>query len=331
MYGVGIPHFEVTFLFNKIHNTTDISIRQDLNRCEKVQGNILVRIYEADGSVVEESMAIDEEVQNWQFKLDRSRRLKKKKTDDSNEPMEMDNTQSDVKKDNSLSWIRIDPDLDWLRKVSLIQSEGMWINQINEDRDVIAQVEAIEGLLALSSHKETMQALFKMMTNSNLYHRVRYKAAMGIGQLTTKYNSREGLDMLISYFKENYISEETGQLKPNDFQDLASSYFMKKYILESISIIRDPQGKTPQECIQFLIEILRSNDNSRNAFSDNFYLASIINSIRNLECDIADYRLFIEQIERYLNKEKMMPCYHNVITTSCLKVGPCTTAFASHH
>lgn len=147
-------------MFSKANNTTDVSIRQDLSRCEKIQGNVLVRIYESDGSVIEENMAVDEEEQNWQFKLDRSRKLKKKRMDESGNGESMEIESQPVKKldSNALSWIRIDPDLDWLRKVTLKQGEDMWINQLNEDRDVVAQIEAIEGMLLLPEHKDTIDA-----------------------------------------------------------------------------------------------------------------------------------------------------------------------------
>lgn len=86
-------------------------------------------------------------------------------------------------------------------------------------------------------------------------------------------------ELLIDYFKQKYFSEESNQLKPNDFNDF-SSYYLRKAIIESITKIKDENGQTPSDSISFLIHILKNNDNSRNSvclYIYNYFSLTIFN------------------------------------------------------
>lgn len=135
-------------------------------------------------------MMIDDEIQDWQFKLDRTRRIKKKKpeeeeTTSGSDQKSSSTSDSTISKsfDCPIAWIRIDPEMDWLRKISFRQPEFMLINQLEEDRDVIAQTEAIDEILKLKKTFNSLDSLFRVLKNTNIYYEVRMKAALGIAEV----------------------------------------------------------------------------------------------------------------------------------------------------
>jgi len=66
--------------------------------------------------------------------------------------------------------------------------------------------------------------------------------------------------------------------------------------------------------------LLGSYDNASNKYSDNYYLAEIIQSLSNTNTSgINDSEKMQKQIKRYLNFEKLMPSYHNTIASACLR------------
>lgn len=111
---------------------------------------------------------------------------------------------------------------------------------------------------------------------------------------------------------------EEATLRPNDFSNF-EAYFVQKAVMVAISTIRDERDFTPAEVLTFLFDLLNSNDNSRNAYSDNYYVAALFQALTNVRCEHrTNYMEIVKQSERYLGKELMMPCYHNVIAQSCL-------------
>jgi ABC-type Fe2+-enterobactin transport system substrate-binding protein len=56
-------------------------------------------------------------------------------------------------------------------------------------------------------------------------------------------------------------------------------------------------------------------------YSDNYYVASILRALGNTtSTEQQAQERIVKQIERYLDLEKMVPCYHNTITVACLQV-----------
>ena len=166
---------------------TEVAIQQDLSVCERVQGNLLVRIYDTEGSMMEENIAIEDDIQDWQFKY--TRRFKKKKAEDGTDaPTETEALAQGRKYDCSIAWIRMDPDLDWMRKITFPQPEFMLINQLEEDRDVISQFEAIDDILNLKKTFHALESLFRVLNNQNIYYEVRMKAALSISEVSLYYN-----------------------------------------------------------------------------------------------------------------------------------------------
>lgn len=65
---------------------------------------------------------------------------------------------------------RFDPHMQLMAKIIFHQPENMWINQLDHDKDVIAQLEAITNLAQFNS-KDTIKALSKALSNNDYFYR----------------------------------------------------------------------------------------------------------------------------------------------------------------
>lgn len=84
--------------------------------------------------------------------------------------------------DTPLLWIRIDPDLDFLRTVVFRQPDFMWQHQLELERDVLAQYEAVRGLRAFPS-KEATAALVQTVESERVFYRIRIEAAQSLAKV----------------------------------------------------------------------------------------------------------------------------------------------------
>jgi hypothetical protein len=69
-----------------------------------------------------------------------------------------------------------------LRKVQFRQPEKMWINQIELDRDVVAQYEGVQGTGQCNS-AAAVAALASFMENPRMFYRIRAFAAETLGRI----------------------------------------------------------------------------------------------------------------------------------------------------
>jgi hypothetical protein len=302
--------------------------------------------------------------------------------DDDDEPAGADSSEVRMARARSdLGWIRVDPDLEWIRNLSFRQPEYMWIAQLENDRDVLAQYEGIDGLVRAASSDLACIALNRVLTNPQNFFKVRMRAASALGVLATRFERASQL--LRQFYLDNYYDQperansashsastistttttsvvstpgivangssamavdhnnhhnmthpstpatissafhddaDEPTLRANDFSDF-EGYFVQRAVATAIASIRDVSNCSPEDTFSFLIGLLDSNDNSRNAYSDNYYVASLIHLLSYIRSDNqADYIEMSKQIERYLTKEQMMPCFHNVIAQACLQL-----------
>lgn len=84
--------------------------------------------------------------------------------------------------------------------------------------------------------------------------------------------------MLFKFYKTNYYDSRGTQIKPNDFSDFAAYFLqkvtdclavikLKKEVQTYISTVKDTDGRTSPEILEFLLDLLKDNDNSRNRVS----------------------------------------------------------------
>lgn len=248
-------------------------------------------------------------------------------------------------------WIRLDTDIEWLTKITFDQEPFMWVSQLQRDRDVIAQIEAIHALSRIPS-KIVSSTLTKTVLTTTYFFRVRSEAALSLVPCAGAVVDFLGLYHLYKlFFRYCYEPQNREDLfknelvpKPNDFSDF-SEYFLRKALITALSQVRLENGETLPIVRRFLIDQLKYNDNSTNNFSDAYYVAHLIGALgcalvsttpperAELQGDhvpqvVEDPRLKINkdildaavaEVDRYRDMDRVIPSWRNSITVSTLE------------
>ncbi|KAG0100029.1 hypothetical protein BGZ93_004620 [Podila epicladia] len=258
----------------------------------------------------------------------------------------------------TFEWIRLDAEFEWLCELRFVQPPFMWAAQLQKDRDVVAQYEAIRALSDVPSQAAST-TLLKTLLDNRCFFRVRMESAYAIAKCAIPDTNMVGLVHLVKTFQHRYCYPPThsttflaedgtmGSIycmpKPNDFSSLAE-YYVQKAIPVALANIRDTKGFCPPKVRQFLLDLLRFNDNTGNCFSDNYYVSTLISALghalvpdppMSTELDDDDeeeeFELMddvegadiltqaVREIDRYRTLDYLIPTYHNTITVSCLQ------------
>ncbi|KZT08630.1 uncharacterized protein LAESUDRAFT_45791 [Laetiporus sulphureus 93-53] len=245
-------------------------------------------------------------------------------------------------------WIRIDADFEWIAAIAFDQKDYMWVSQLQRDRDVVAQYEAIQ-VLSKTPNAIISSTLAKTVLVSNYYFRIRCEAAQALVTCAMRRMDWLGLFHLFKLFLRYCYEPEdpnpdlfshTYVPRPNDFSDFAE-YFVRKSLIRAISKVRFENGKTPPIIRQFLIDQLRYNDNTSNPYSDAFYICTIIAALACATIstvppergefiatdthpvqDPTDIKLLeqaLTEVDRYRSMDRLIPTYHNVVTVAVVE------------
>ncbi|KAJ7611016.1 hypothetical protein FB45DRAFT_329816 [Roridomyces roridus] len=245
-------------------------------------------------------------------------------------------------------WIRMDADFEWIATLKFEQPDFMWVSQLQRDRDVVAQLEALHAL-AQQPTAIVSSTLTKTVLVSNYFYRIRCEAALALVNCSIPKLKYLGLFHLFKLFlRYCYDPENPNQdlfahtyvPKPNDFSDL-SEYFVRKSLINAISRIRFENGKTPSVVRKFLIDQLRYNDNTSNTYADGYYICTIISSaayatvstsppergellpseVRSEynEEDADLLKQALAEVDRYRTMDRLIPSTHNNVTIAALE------------
>ncbi|CAD5112196.1 DgyrCDS1430 [Dimorphilus gyrociliatus] len=335
----GLPKFHGNFVFNRKRNIVELEIRQDvLNKgTMKYMGPITVAIQELDGTF-RHTFNIEENKRTFEITChSKSRRNKKKKIPLSTmEEVDMDLGAMDA--DSPVLWLRIDPELDLLRFVDLEQPDYMWQYMLRHERCIIAQECAISSLESFST-PQTRLCLTDCVENDKVYYRVRMQAAYCLVRVANQLAaSWSGPPAMLAIFHKLFGSYSSPNIvRRNDFSNF-QQYFLQKTIPVAMASSRTLNNNCPSDVMKFLLDLFKYNDNAKNKYSDNYYRAALIDALAatitpaittvtlngmsgrpSTELVSDDAKRILEEIVRYLNLEKLLPCYHRVVTVSCLR------------
>ncbi|KAK8104255.1 Transcription initiation factor TFIID subunit 2 [Apiospora kogelbergensis] len=169
----------------------------------------------------------------------------------------------------SYEWIRMDADFEWVCTMKTNMQPYMYVSQLQQDRDVVAQQDSM-GYMELLSHKNgahplASTILTRTLRDSRYFHGIRTMAAT-ILQLHAVDGPAEriGLKHLLKVFQYFYCQEGTYMPKPNDFFN-KQSYLIQCAIIETVA---------------------KNNNNEENCFSDQFYICRLIKALAT--CQIPD-------------------------------------------
>ncbi|RGP79603.1 transcription initiation factor tfiid subunit 2 [Fusarium longipes] len=337
-------------------------------------GPMTVRIHEADGTPYEHILEIREDATrstkfeipyNTKYKrLKRTRRMKEKQNVGASMDAEnLDDTllyclgdvlqtpeeqaqwelidwdpETERKMDQeSYEWIRVDADFEWSCDMKRTLEPYMYVSQLQQDRDVVAQQDAMLYLTHGPLHPIASGFLTRTLVDRRYFHGIRTMAAEALPrQANIKDLSMLGLRQLMKAFSEMFCHKGTNQPKPNDFSD-KRQYNVQCAIIKAIAQVRDANTyKCPLEARQFILDQLLFNNNEDNPFSDHFYIATLVEALATSlipskqddwfamqnKIPNEEERQFldkaIEQIERVLRRDEWTHSYQNVWTIAGL-------------
>ncbi|KAJ4165176.1 hypothetical protein LMH87_006819 [Akanthomyces muscarius] len=338
-------------------------------------GPMTVRIHEADGTPYEHILEIREDATratkfeipyNTKYKrLKRTRRMKEKHS--TGQSMEITENNDDAllyclgdvlqtpedqreweliewdpeterKMDQeSYEWIRLDADFEWASDMTRTLEPYMYVSQLQQDRDVVAQQDAMLYLAQGPLHPIASGFLVRTLIDRRYFHGIRTMAAAA---LTRQSNIKDipllGMRQLMRAFREMYCYEQTNQPRPNDFTD-KKQYNVRCAIIKAIAEVRDHTYKCPMEARRFILDQLRLNNNEGNPYSDHFYIAFLVKSLATSlipskqddwltrqnkipnEEESAFLDEALEQIERVLRRDEWTNSYQNTWTLAGLE------------
>lgn len=224
-----------------------------------------------------------------------------------------------------------------LRQVVFQQPDYQWQYQLRYERDITAQLEAIKYLEKFPT-LQTRNALTDTINNEQCFYRVRCAASLCLRKVANQMvSSWTGPPAMLNIFRKLFGSHNCLHIiRLNNFSKF-QHYFIQKAIPFSMAGLRNEHGICSPEVLRFLLDLFKYNDNSKNKFSDCYYRASLIDALAetvtpsavstlaptgyHITADglSADTKLILEEITRYLNLDKILPCYKHTVTISCLK------------
>lgn len=343
-------------------------------------GPITIRIHEADGTPYEHIVEIRDDTAinrgvkfdipyNTKYKRLKRRREKKQATaagaaekgegaaeegfiyclgDTISTPAEMEKFQAEEYNEvterqmdaESYEWLRLDTDFEWLCSMQVGMAHYMFVSQLQQDRDVVAQEETLLYIGREAPHPVASTVLARTLMDIKYFHGIRTMAAQLLRLQCNEAMGMRGMIQLEMAYRELFCFPGTTAPRPNDFSD-KRQYLAQCAILESLSLVRDRRGKCPHRVKRFLLELLQQNNNDRNEFSDNFFVATLIKAVANTfvsEKSTQDYVVgfdddeeqqaidetkllkdAINEINRHLRRDEWAHSYHNVVTVAGLE------------
>ncbi|CAG8627020.1 10182_t:CDS:1, partial [Ambispora leptoticha] len=233
----------------------------------------------------------------------------------------------------TFEWIRVNEDNGWLCEMQFNQPDYMWATQLQKDIDVLAQYEAVQMLGNMPS-REASSTLLQTLLDERYYCKVRMEAAYAMAKCVGRTGRADlgsiGFNQLVKTFKKLYCITNGEKYVPdaNNFSNI-NDYFVKKGIVWAISNVKHHQA----EIVEFIMKLLQYNDNTGNEFSDNYYVATLINALGNaftsdkpnpndnkteyISEDISDsLEEALQELERYRYRDMMFPTYRNTTTVA---------------
>ena len=203
----------------------------------------------------------------------------------------------------SYEWIRMDADFEWLGKIHLVQPQYMYVSQLQQDRDVVAQWESMRYLLASWPHAVSFTICVRTLMDERYFWGIREMAAEGLAILAKERKTESGQKHeenrdqwtrwmeiarfhLVKAFRHLFCVDDTNMPKSNDFSN-RRNFILQCAIPRAMAQLRGADKKVPMSVRQFFVDLLKFNDNSNNTidhndsgegllYSDNHYIATLM-------------------------------------------------------
>lgn len=201
-----------------------------------------------------------------------------------------------------------------------------WIEQLKNGNNLRTKLEALHAFYNYKDYglfesteddknpaevlEEACKALVSTIKNDKLYYALRIKAVKTLTALPRQLTSRGVLSS--SQTTEDYLVQvrdyyEKELFTPlNDFSDF-SRYYLRRDIPIAFSAMHETApGKekviSPKP-LEVVIKLLKTNDNTKNWYSDAFYLATLIRALRSAALPRQFVKSALHNVEHYLERE----------------------------
>ncbi|ORY80344.1 hypothetical protein BCR37DRAFT_65248 [Protomyces lactucae-debilis] len=327
-------------------------------------GPMTIRLHEADGTPYEHVVDIKEQFTKldipYNNKYRRRARTKAKKAklaDGEDEEATTDNinclgdglqseqdvvqyklqdwTKEDELKMSSeaFEWLRMDSEFEWICTMSVGQPDYMFQSQLQQDRDVVAQYDAVRYFASAKPSFLVSTILFRTLMDERYYYGIRMLAADALSRAAVSELDMRGEFHLLMAFKARFCFTESEQFVPldNDFCNFAN-YFVRCAIIRALCNVR-VDGAATAAVRMFMLTQLKYNDNFNNAFDDSHYVSTLLQALtdvlihRNLElagnpleqADFAeDFQASLAELDKWQRLDRWMPSFQNVTTQTVL-------------
>ncbi|KAL9606039.1 MAG: hypothetical protein Q9179_000772 [Wetmoreana sp. 5 TL-2023] len=239
----------------------------------------------------------------------------------------------------SYEWIRMDSNFEWICKMSVNMAGYMYLSQLQQDKDVVAQLDSLQYMAGQKEHGLISTILLRTLMDIRYFHGIRTTAAAALVK-----HAREGdmdwlgLFHLEKAFQHFFCYTDSSMPRPNDFSDRAA-YYIQCAIVKAIAKVRDARGRSPIRARMFLLDKLKFNDNSDNEYADSHYLAILMEALseamaskpppggdfdnefafpENDGDDLRFHRSCLEEIDRYRRTDEWLPSHHNILSRTAL-------------
>ncbi|KAK0733924.1 hypothetical protein B0T26DRAFT_633688 [Lasiosphaeria miniovina] len=246
----------------------------------------------------------------------------------------------------SYEWIRFDCNFEWICETMTDMPGYMYLAQLQQDRDVVAHQDALLFFKRGKRHGVAATIETRAVYDRRYYHGIRTMAVDDLTKQADPDLNYIGLAQLILVFRHFFCDKIVGKAgsvsfppSPNDFRDKAQ-YAVQSAIPGAIARTKE-KGRCSKDGRSFLLDLLLFNDNSQNAFSDQFYIAKLLdalttslipekmvtegNLLANLNMDDEDdveFKSFIEntieEIDKYRRMDEWTSTHQNIWTTTAL-------------
>ncbi|GAM85981.1 hypothetical protein ANO11243_039910 [Dothideomycetidae sp. 11243] len=245
----------------------------------------------------------------------------------------------------SYEWIRMDADFEWIGRMNLNMPIYMYVSQLQQDRDVVAQFESVQRIIQQEPHPMGSTILVRTLMDRRYFHGIRTTAATGLVKLAVPSVKYIGLFHLDKVFSELFCFPDNPTMpRPNDFSDRAS-YLVQCTIPRAMATVRDPEGRVPLQVRKFLFDKIKFNDNTHNEnnenISDCFYVGMLTECLMEAVASMAkppksytfsfdedeqpadtEDDLFrteaLNELDRYRNSDEWTPSFRNVTTVTAI-------------
>lgn len=242
--------------------------------------------------------------------------------------------------DSPLLWIRFDPDLMTVSRVQLQQPDYQWQYQLRHEKDVLAQLSALEMLPRFPS-VQSRSTLVDVIENDHCFYRVRCSACFALTDVSNKLAAAwSGPPPMFTTFKKMFGSKSAPNIaRLNNFSNF-QHYFLMKALIKASALLRGPSGLCPNEVHQFLLDLLKYNNNCQNKYYDDAFRACVLEALGStippgvpitpitITSVFAPHRLQLSstQLRRVagelilaLNMERLKPSYNKIVAVAALR------------